>query len=317
MGSPPPMPRQPTPAETSAANISEMEARARLDAQTAATKAASDAAQKTKDIQATQDKTNQAYSSAIGYGNQQLSAKGLDPSNDPYGIMDLYRGGLDLAKGSIPEISSNPGTYLGPQVFDTAYDTARGNQRAKLGREMDQFAGTGFERQAFGDTADDPYLAAILGTQQADARTQLDAAHNRGTINDYGYSGGLTDLERMFKGGMAKANDIGGGVLSGYQKQLTDRAGEGRSAIQNYDFGDTFSTAGAKADLSGLQGSLGGRLEGDIINAIGDTNFFDTSKLLASAGSRSGLVNPAAAAPLAGAANPLQKPTTTSTTGVF
>lgn len=295
---------QSNPMQEAQANAYLMQIQAAMDDKKEARAKAEALAKETTDKSKTADRVNSAYTGALNYGQQQLAGKGIDATDDPFGIMALYRASLDNARMSVPEISENPSSYFGTSLFDTAYDTARNNQRSKLDDALDEFAGYGFERKAFADTADDPFLDAILGRQKTDALTLLENAKARGQVNDSGFTGAMTDLDNMFTSGLSKANDLGGGVLNGYRTQLTDRAGEYRSNVQNYDFGDRINPDEYKTDLDALTGSLRGRLEGDILNAIGSTNFFDTSKLLATAGNRSGLVNPNAVNPSTTTATP-------------
>lgn len=279
-----------TPEAQARARIMELEAQDRLAQQADARRRTQEEADRVRQTGETTDRANQAYNNALTYGTNRTNALGI---NDDYGIMDLYRTDLDAARGRIPTISDNPGSYFTPETTYTgAYNTALKRERTNLGNQLDEFAGYGFDKQAFADTADDDIISRILGEQRGDALMSLDSSLARGKINQFGYDRGLQDLNNMFLSGQSRANDLGGGVLEGYRGQLRTVADNARNRAANFDFGQNFDVGGIQNELSGLRESLGGRMEGDILRAIGDTSFFDVSKLIGRAGERSGIITP-------------------------
>ena len=90
---------------------------------------------------------------------------------------------------------------------------------------------------------------------------------------------------------MAKANSIGGSVLSGYRSQLDDRIGSIRSKANDWDFGSTFDLGRERGTVDALKGSLSSRLEGDILNALSGQSFYNTDLLLGKGGNATGITN--------------------------
>lgn len=283
----------PSPKAEAQAYIMQLEAQARIQQQQEERQRAQAEQDRLQQIARTQDLTQQAYNTAQNYGTNRLNTLGIA---DNYGIMDAYRNELDYAKSLVPQISDAPGSYINaPTIWDSVYGSAKSRERNKLLSGFNDFAGSDFALGYIPDTMDDSILSSILGTQRDDAQYALDAARARGKLDDSGYNRGLTELENMFKSAFARANDIGGGVLSGYRNQLSSKADNYRNDINNFDFTTGFDLDKARTGLEGLASSFGGRLEGDILSAIGDTSFFDTAKLIGKAGLRNGATNPALA----------------------
>jgi hypothetical protein len=246
-------------------------------------------AKRLQDVEQSRTRTQSAYNNALEYGKSKLSGKGI---NDSFGIMDLYRAELDRARGMVPEVTDNPGSFFSNDLYDTAYDTARNKYRSTIDSEFDSTFGDTYAQDYFADTMDDSIIDSVLGRQRTDAMAALDASLARGKINQFGYDQALADLEDMGKVGRSKANDLGMGVISKYRTNLGDRVGKYDRQIDTIDFTDNWNFDNAKKDITGFGDSMKGSLEGDILSAIGDTSFFDTSKLIAKAGERGGVFNP-------------------------
>lgn len=233
------------------------------------------------------------YEGGLGKARGTLGAKGLDP-NSGYGqqIMQLLTQDYDTARaGADPFTTTNAGTVFLPSMFDNDYQTVRGGAKAKLDNQYNQFASSGFDRGMVKDTDDDAILQSILGDQFTDANDTIQRAFARGQINDSGLAYANKELGKQKLSGMSKAQDTGMGVLSGYRTQLNDFLKPTRTRIDNFDLTDNIDLDGVQHGLGDLNTSLHGRMEGDILNALGGQNFFDTDTLLASAGSRSGALN--------------------------
>lgn len=274
------------------ANVMTQNNQARIDAENAQRKKDEEAAQRAKDIEASRGRVSSAYDSAKSYGSSQLRAKGLDDTTG-YGqeIANLYGASLDRARSSAPEVVTDANALFSPSLYTDAYGTVRSTARQNLNKQLNQFAGDGFADQLFADTADDSVLQSILDTQKGSAKSALDSALARGQINDAGYQAGINEMGNQYKSGLAKANQTGLGVLSGYRKNLNDYAGSQRTRVDNYDFGDDFDPNAVKGRIDSMASGYRGSLEGDILGAIGDTNYFNTDTLLGKAGSTSGAVN--------------------------
>jgi hypothetical protein len=288
--SPPPAP--PDYAAESRARQEEANNQARIDDQRAATAKAAADTQHANDVSASQGRVASAYGAAQGYGRSKLSAKGLDPTAG-YGqqILNEYQSSLDRAKSGAPEIVQDASSLFGPSLYDTAYGDVRSSARNDYNKKAGSFIGDGFDTNTWNDNADDSILQSILGDQRTEAQTSLDRALARGTINDVGYNTGKKTLGNEYTAGLAKANQTGLGVLSGYRKDLNDFAGNVHNKIDNYDFGDDLNLDNYHNQLDQKVAGQKGSLEGDILAAIGGTNYFDTDTILGKAGNASGVTN--------------------------
>lgn len=233
------------------------------------------------------------YEGGLSKARATLGMKGLD-ANSGYGsdIMRLLTSDYDNARtGADPSTVTNAGSIYLPSMFDNEYQAVRGTQKAKLQNSVNEFAGSGFANNMVKDTDDSSILDSILGDQFTDAQNNLQRAFARGQINDAGMAYGTKELGKQQLSGRSKASDLASGVLSGYRQQLTDYTKPWQSRLDNFDLTDNFDPSQEQSGLNALNTSLHGRMQGDILNAIGGTNFFDTDTLLANAGQRSGAIN--------------------------
>jgi hypothetical protein len=252
------------------------------------------AAEREQQMGASRQRVEAAYNAALQDANRRLQTRGLDASSGHgYGsdIMGLVRGALDRARAGAPEIVENASALFSPTKFDDAFNEVRSGRRNELGRGLDDFAGAGFEQQAFGMTAGDDILRAIIGEQHTDAQETLNRALARGQINEAGFGQAQTGLGRQQSGAMSRGQDMAGGVLQGYRNQLTGMAQGFRDRVNNYNLDNSINLDSKRQQLGDLTNNLRGRMDGDIMNAIGDYNFFDTNTLLGRAANRSGMQN--------------------------
>jgi len=227
---------------------------------------------------------------------------GVSRSNTRSSINDLFqRTGLDLNQYDDRIISELDRAQAGISYDDkpafssdigqSILDSIRGEQVKDYQRGINEFAPEGFERTAFAGTSDDAVLEAILGEQFGEASDSILRARDRGVLNDTGYNYASQNLEQQRRAASARLQDIGGGILEGYRGELGDLAGTARTGAGNYDFGDTFDPNYYRGLIEERQGELGGRLEGDIRNAIGGEQFFNTDTLIQKGGINQGAQN--------------------------
>ena len=210
--------------------------------------------------------------------------KGLDVSEyDDRIRAELDRAQAGIGYGSQPQFGSDIGTNL--------LDNLRNEQIRGFQKGINEFAPEGFEQSAFASTADDAILQAILGEQFGTASDSILRARDRGTLNDQGFEYAMTNLDQQRKAAEARLQDTGGGILEGYRGELGGIVDNARTGAGGWDFGDTFDPNTYRTQLETRQGELGGRLEGDIRNAIGGEQFFNTSDLIQKGGVGQGAQN--------------------------
>lgn len=239
--------------------------------------------------------TNAAYNNAKNYGTSRLRALGLDSMDDQFGILPAYYAELDTARSNIPDLDPNPGSYFGSALFENALGAQRNVARQKLTRGYEDVLGPDFESELLADTADDPFIDRIVGEQYEDALTQLQRARDRGQLNDVGYEDAFKGLTQGRTGAAARAQGIGMGVLEKDREQLRNLDAQNRQRIADFDFGDRFDPRQATGRIRSKAAALGGGLEGELRNALGDTQFFDPNALITRGGRAQGMVNPGAA----------------------
>lgn len=275
----------PDPMVQAQADIQRLQEEARIRAEEAAA---------AREVQAQQEAQERAAfgetllgNRANAYGNigREFEQRGLEPG----GYDDRINAALDLAQQGMTfdtgrnTFDSTIGSSL---VDDLRNETIRGFQG-----DINEFAPEGFARDAFGTTSDDAIIDSILAEQFGEASDTILRARDRGTLNDQGFRYAMDNLGTQNIAANSRLQDTGGGILSSYQDQLRDIAGNARTGAGGYDFGDTFSPDTYREQLDTTRGELGGRLEGDIRNAIGGEQFFNTADLIQKGGVGQGAQN--------------------------
>jgi hypothetical protein len=288
---------QPNPKAESDARIAEARANAQMEAERAESDRQRAAQQHAVDVSSSQNRVQSAYNNARDYGTQRLTSRGLTPDHD-YGVGAAYDASLNRVRSTLPEIVSDPSTYFTTTLFDDAYNNAREQERRGLTKKANEFVGDNFDYQAFDDTADDPFLDSIIGEQYGTAGDAINRAYARGQLNDQSKQFATGKLDQQKLAGRARAEDLGLGVLQGYRGQLKNEGSRIKSRIGEYDLGDDLNLDTERQKVTDLTGRLKGRLQGDILNNVGGTQFFDTDTILGLAGNKTGVSNPAAQAPV-------------------
>ena len=221
------------------------------------------------------------------YGNitNEFTRRGLNPQEYEDRInaaLDLEQQGMTFGTGRNTFDSSISNKILD----DIRNEKVRGYQST-----VNEFAPEGFADQVFGSTADDAVIQAILGEQYGTASDSILRARDRGTLNDQGFQYSMSNLDQQRKAAEARLQQMGGGVLEGYRNDLRGVADNARTGAGGWDFGDTFDPDFYRTQIEGKQGELGGRLEGDIRNAIGGEQFFNISDLIQKGGVGQGAQN--------------------------
>lgn len=246
------------------------------------------------DTAAYQSRLGGAYNQAKGYGASELQRRGI---SDDYGILGAYQSEIDRLKGTIPDLDPNPGGYFNTaSAFETALGGAREGQRKKLTRGYEAEVPSGYEQTYIPDTADDALINSIISEQFGDAESGIQRARDRGQLNETGFNTATQALGRQRAGAVARANELGMGVLETGRQSLRDIDKQARAGISNWDFGDLYDTGTYTGRIKSGASAFTGGLEGKLRNAFGDTEFFDPSSLIAKGGKAQGAINPGATA---------------------
>jgi hypothetical protein len=246
------------------------------------------AAQDAKDAAARQRFTSgvdSAYNNALAQAQQYFTSRGLDPND----YMPQITATLNQERGSVPDLSDTPGTYF-TGTGETAYSTARDAQRGQLQRQINQFAPSGFETRAIGDTSDDATLAAILAEQRQTADNYLRNLLDRQVINSAGYSAGESDLDNQAYGAKARLQDIGNQQLVAGRTKLSNIANTARAGAANFELGDNFDPYSYSSDINAALSDFFNNLSGNIRGAV-PAGLFSTAGLANIAGAAQGAQN--------------------------
>lgn len=219
---------------------------------------------------------------------QRLRDMGLDP--DAYA--SLIENAIVNGRSAIPDRDPNPAQFFTDSLLDTQISRTQGDRRANFTRQAAGAFGDNFETGLFDDTADDPFINAVLGRQRGEATRALDLARQRGSLDQRGYDAAIARLDEMESAGRATGNTLGGGVIQGYREQLRGIGNRARDAAARYTLGGDFNLNSYTNELNSRVGDLRGRLEGDINTALDGQSFFDLGDILTRGGSAQGPVNP-------------------------
>lgn len=278
-------PQAPDPLKQAEADIRTLQEQYRLDREAAKYQAQQDALKEQSDRTAFDEALGANRSTAYGNIGREFERAGLDTAN----YDDRINAALDLAQQGMT-FNTGRNTF-GSDIGSTLLDDLRNEQIREYQRSINDYAPEGFENTAFSSTADDAILNAILGEQFGEASDSILRARDRGTLNDAGFQYAMDNLNTQKSAAMARLQDTGGGILEGYRNQLGDIAGNARTGAGNYDFGDTFDPSVYRTQLETRQNELGAGLEGDIRNAIGGEQFFNTDSLIQKGGVGQGAQN--------------------------
>lgn len=217
-----------------------------------------------------------AITGARSGAEQRLGQRGL--ATDEF--MPLINSEISRIRTTVPDLATNPSSYFSPDLADTVLSREENARRANYNTTLRNTFTPSYYTDAFGDTADDPFLEAIVGSQYDQTLAGVERARARGTLGPGGYDAALRKLTGARSGASARAQEIGGTVLERNRTSLRNVADEGFSGASNYALGTTFDPSQYINRATSLRSDLSGRLEGDIRNAIGGTEFFDLGDII-------------------------------------
>jgi len=258
-----------------------------------------------------------ALAQGRSWGQNRLGSLGYD---DNYGLLDTYNNMLTTARGKVPEMSENVGSYFDyDNIWNNATTQAQGAQQTRLDNQFRDKTRVGWQQDYFADTADDSILDAILGDQYGEAFDTLDAARARGQLSQGAFDNSLRGLDTKRLGARSTLEDMGLGVLSGYRDELTGVSKQYGDQVTGYKLGQNLNLDDMDTALTQRKDALSGRMQGDIYRAIGDTSLFNTDSLMARGSSKAGVSNNPLRNAFAtqGNNNALDPNRTTGTSGVF
>lgn len=228
---------------------------------------------------------NTAFSGARSGVDSFFNERGLDPTQ----FESLISGGLNRAKSAVPFLDTSPGTHfdgLGERLFDEGSNALR----ARSTRELDQFAGDGFARRLVSDDLDDSAIAAILDEQFAQASSLGDGLLRRGVINETGFNGALSRLEKQRAAAGRRLTEIGDSVLETQRSNLRDIAGDARSRASGLNLGDLFDVNETRSQIDSSFDDFVSGL-GDNLRGFVPEDLFDVSDFAVNAGAAQGAQN--------------------------
>lgn len=274
----------PDPMEQARADIERLRVEARIrqrDEQRARQVAAQ---QEARERAQWQGELGTARNAALRGVTGDFRTRGLNPND----YLAQINAALDAEQGSK---SFGSPTGFSADIGESVLGDIRTGKVRELTGAVNKFAPEGFEQQAFGDTADDAILDAILNEQFGTASDAIMRAKERGNLNDAGFRYAMDNLNTQKAAGDSRLQSLGGGVLEGYRGQLGEIAERARTGASNWDFGDTFNPNTYGTQLAGRRRDLSGRLAGDIRNTVGGEQFFDINDLIAKGTVGQGAIN--------------------------
>ena len=176
-----------------------------------------------------------ARAGATGSVNDYFNQHGVDPS--------AYSGSIEtqlnnMLSGISPS-DENPGasfTGAGQSIWDAL--TTAGQTKAM--NTVNQNFAPNFESSKVPFTLDDPYIAGIAGDQYNDADKIIQNMLARGVLTSSGAASAEADLANQKPGVTAKLTDIGSGLISKEQSDLSGIGNKARQTAGNIQLGQTF-----------------------------------------------------------------------------
>lgn len=232
----------------------------------------------------------QAFQGALTRGSDVITDRGLNLDD----FLPQLTSSLQSTRQSVPFLDPNPGTFFGPDIADIILGREQTNQQRGFRNELEQFAAPGFARDLFPNTADDAILQSILNEQFQPASDQILRAFQRGNLTDQGFDTANTQLGSSREAGLARLQDIGGGVLGGFRDELRGIADTGFNRANTFELGGSFNPESTRGLIDTTFADQSSNLGGAIRNALGGEQLFDIEGLIARGGIAQGGQNPTA-----------------------
>jgi hypothetical protein len=256
-----------------------------------------------EDAKAAQLKAEQEVAFGTNLGNAETSARnraqrtltqrGLNPQD----YMSLIDGAIADQRVMVPQRDPNPAQYYTDDFINNVLMNEQAGKRSQYIRDVDKVYSPGFENNLINDTVDDPYIKYVLDKQRLSAQQQVDRAKARGNLDDTGYSGAMSRLDELYTAGTAAGQKLGGSVLQGYREKLRGVGDTARADAGRYELGGSFNPDVYNRQRDATYNNFTSNIEGDMLGALGGTNFFDIGDIITQGGITQGATNPRLAQP--------------------
>lgn len=181
------------------------------------------------------------------------------------------------------------------QITQALLDRVNSRTRDNLSSQVTNWTNANPLNSLLSDTADDPIIENIIGTQYKTASSQLDNALKRGVLTQGAYSNATNALNNQRSAANARLQSIGQGVLTQGRQTLQNDIDKTMSQANNWQVGSNFDLSKALGNVTNDANTQRGLLEGNIRSALGNnTNFFDVNSAMNTGTSlaRTGGTNP-------------------------
>jgi len=190
---------------------------------------------------------------------------------------------------------------LGPDItesqFRTVFDDPNlgqailSDEEALRRQSFGQQIGEAFPGDAF-QSLDDNIISSIVEERQGPAQQQISRFGARGNLNPTGGQTANLFIEEQVPRARERVEDIGAGVLGGYERDIGEIRGRAEQQAGEYRLGeDLFDVAPFSEERGKLIEARQGTLGSDVRSAIGSEPLFDVSGALRAGGRAQGVVS--------------------------
>lgn len=224
-------------------------------------------------------------------GYDYLDGLGISGSSAYDDLTRQLENRLAQTRANIPELSANPENFYDPTLASSIVGKYTSGKQSSLRNEFNSKFNPELLDKYFSDSIDDPYIDEILNEQYNSATSILDRGQKRGTLNETGYSAAMDNLAKQRSVGQAKLNDVSTNLRTSLRGEFEDQISKVADRVNNYQLGQEINispdydriTSGAQERVN----NYGGELR----NALGGEQLFDTSFARQTGGSAQGAQN--------------------------
>ena len=213
----------------------------------------------------------------LARANQLLTSYGLDPA----AYQEQLNSYLDSKQAGLQDNTDDPYSTFNPDdLISTITGQETNLRRQTLGNEVNTKFGANYGNKVVSDSFLDSAINDILAEQQGTADTYLQRAADRGILNDTGRTAAANKIAQDRARGQSQLSSLAGGVIDKYQSQGDEVAGKAQQGASGYTLGSNFNIGDYEQQGTGIVESANKNARGDLLNALGGQNFFDTSSLV-------------------------------------